>query len=293
MKYVILGSNGFLSNAIAAFCNAKGYEVDIYGLDEPQGVEYGKFVKINLMNEQIDIDAIAKAHIIIYAVGAGIQSNLQEGNDLIYTLNVSVPVNICNALRKTAFKGVFVTFGSFFEMGATSLRRPFTEEEILFSTSDAPNDYTVSKRMLSRFVSSYKPEFRHWHFYLPTIYGKGENPKRLIPYTVSAIQNGEELHFTSGEQVRQYVHVSEIPRIIDVAMSSSMPTGIYNVPGKETLSVRQLVELIHSHYGKQIPQGCFGTANRADTGMKYLALDSTKLQGIINYQPQIAITDTL
>ncbi|MCS2389276.1 hypothetical protein NXV57_19075 [Bacteroides thetaiotaomicron] len=67
---------------------------------------------------------------------------------------------------------------------------------MLTSTCPAPNDYTVSKRMLSAFVSSYKHEFTHWHFYIPTIYGVGENPKRLIPYVITAIRNGEELHFT-------------------------------------------------------------------------------------------------
>ena len=41
--------------------------------------------------------------------------------------------------------------------------------------------------MLTRFVSAYAHEFIHWHFIIPTIYGPGENVKRLIPYTIQSI----------------------------------------------------------------------------------------------------------
>ena len=100
----------------------------------------------------------------------------------------------------------------------------------------APNDYTVSKRMLSKFVASYKHDFTHWHFYIPTIYGAGENPKRLIPYVINAIRNGEELHFTAGDQTRQYIHVNEVPRMLALAFEKNLPSGLYNIQGKETAS---------------------------------------------------------
>ena len=64
--------------------------------------------------------------IIIYAIGAGIQSDLKEGFNLIYNLNVTVPVSICNKLKELDYKGTFVTFGSFFEIGETKETKPFT-----------------------------------------------------------------------------------------------------------------------------------------------------------------------
>lgn len=178
-------------------------------------------------------------------------------------------------------------------MGETKEERFFTEEDIITSLCTAPNDYTVSKRMLSKFVTSYKHDFTHWHFYIPTIYGAGENPKRLIPYVINAIRNGEELHFTAGDQTRQYIHVNEIPRIIALALKNNIPSGLYNIQGKETVTVKEIVSEIHHAMGKEVPDGCFGGVKRADVGMKYLALDGKKLFEATGFEASIRIVDVI
>lgn len=293
MKITILGTNGFLSRAIALYCNEKHYTLNMYGLNEPVGHEYDTFHKVNLMTDDLNNEDIIQSDIIVYAIGAGIQSNLKEGNDLIYNLNVNVPVKICNSLKTAEYKGCFITFGSVFEMGETKEERYFTEEDVLTSICPAPNDYTVSKRMLSRFIDSYKHDFTHWHFFIPTIYGEKENPLRLIPYTINAIKNKEKLHFTAGDQTRQYIYVGEVPCMIDLAYSKKLPSGIYNIQGKDTLTVREIVTKIHKHFNVEVPDDCFGSAKRADVGMKYLALDGTKLKNAIGFEAKTSLTDVI
>ena len=293
MKLSILGSNGFLSTAIAKYANKVGWTLDMYGLDEPLGHKYDKFVQCNLMDAELDCSPLVESDIIVYAIGAGIQANLKEGFNLIYNLNVTAPVTICNKLKELDYKGCFVTFGSVFEMGETKEAKFFTEEDVLTSIAPAPSDYVVSKRMLSRFVTSYKHEFTHWHFIIPTIYGPGENPKRLIPYTINAIKNGEVLHFTAGDQTRQYICVDEVPRLLDMAFVKKLPSGMYTIQGKETLTVKEIVELIHYELGKEVPDGCFGTEQRTDVGMKYLALDGKILNQNIGFMSQIQIIDMI
>lgn len=293
MKISILGTNGFLSTAIAKYANEVGWNLDMYGLDEPTAHKFDNFYKVNLMDAELDCSGLLTSDIIVYAIGAGIQANLKEGYNLIYNLNVTAPVTICNKLKEIGYKGCFVTFGSVFEMGETHDERFFTEEDVLTSTCPAPNDYTVSKRMLSSFVSSYKHDFTHWHFYIPTIYGAGENPKRLIPYVINAIRNGEELHFTAGDQTRQYVHVSEVPRMLAQAFDKNLPSGLYNIQGKETVTVKEIVTEIHHAMGKEVQDGCFGSVHRADVGMKYLALDGKKLHDATGFEASIKITDVI
>lgn len=293
MKYTILGSNGFLSNAIGKYVNNNDWVLDVYGLDEPVGIKCDKFIKCNLMDAELDCSPLLDSDIIVYAIGAGIQSNLKEGFNLIYNLNVTAPVTICNKLKELDYRGVFVTFGSVFEMGETKDTHFFTEEEVMSSVAPAPSDYVVSKRMLTRFVSSYKHDFTHWHFIIPTIYGEGENPKRLIPYTINAIKNGEELHFTAGDQTRQYVYVAEVPRLLELSFQKRLPSGIYNIQGKETLTVKEIVTLVHKEMGKNVPDNCFGTAERTDVGMKYLALNGNKLFDSIGYVSTVGIQDVL
>ena len=107
----------------------------------------------------------------------------KEDFNLIYNLNVTAPVTICNKLKELDYKGSSLLFGSVFEMGETKEERFFTEEDVLTSLCPTSNDYTVSKRMLSKFVAPISMDST-LHFYIPTIYGAGENPKRLIPYVI-------------------------------------------------------------------------------------------------------------
>lgn len=293
MKISIIGTNGFLSTAIALYCNVKGWSLDMYGLDKPEGHQYDKFHKVNLLTDKINYEELCKSDIVVYASGAGIQSNLRESVYLIYALNVTTPVNMCDNLKVAGYKGVFITFGSVFEMGQATEERAFTEQDLLTSTYTAPNDYTVSKRMLSRFIDGYKHGFTHWHMYIPTIYGETENPLRLIPYTINAIREGDRLSFTAGDQVRQYIYVSEVPHIIEEAYKARLSSGLYNIGGTETVSVKEIVTLIHRRLGKDVPGDCFGTTQRKDTGIKYLALDGTKLYSAIGYEPHIKIRDVI
>lgn len=293
MKISILGTNGFLSTAIAKYANQRQWKLNIYGRREPTGHDFNTFYNVDFMKDELDYSTLVDSDIIIYAIGAGIQSNRNEGPDLVYGLNVSVPVSICNKLKEIDYRGNFITFGSYFEIGETIERHPFTEKEILKSTYPAPNDYAVSKRMFSSFVSSYKHGFTHWHFYIPTIYGAGENPNRLIPYIVKAIRNNETLHFTSGDQVRQYIHVSEIPQIIELCFRNQIPSGLYNIAGNETLSVKDIVTTIHDELGQELQQKCFGSVNRTDVGMKYLALDDNKIKKYISFCPLITIKKSI
>lgn len=289
----VIGSNGFLSNAITSKFIREGWTVNVYGLEEPSNKAFSKFSKIDLIHEELDYQELASCNIIVYAAGAGIQSNLKESSDLIFNLNVFVPIKICNRLKSIDYSGAFISFGSVFELGESPETHAVKEEDIIQSRCKAPNEYTVSKRVFTRFVESYSHNFIHWHFIIPTIYGPGENPRRLIPYTIYSIMDNNELHFTSGDQVRQYVYVDEVPSLIMLAVQTSLPTGIYNIEGSETLTVKDLVTLVHKKMGKAVPEGCFGSAQRADVGMKTLSLDGSKLFINCGFKATVRIEDVI
>ena len=71
MNVTILGTNGFLSRAVALYCNEKGYPVNMYGLDEPVGHQYVSFQQVNFMTDDVEFKDICKSDIIVYVIGAG------------------------------------------------------------------------------------------------------------------------------------------------------------------------------------------------------------------------------
>ena len=87
--------------------------------------------------------------------------------------------------------------------------------------------------------------------------------------------------------------MNEVPLIIEMAFNKRLSSGMYNIQGAETLTVKEIVELIHHVLGKGIPDGCFGTAQRTDVGMKYLALDGLKLKNAISFNASISIREVI
>jgi hypothetical protein len=293
MLVSIIGANGLLSRYISSFCNINKIEINIFGRQEPIDSYFSNFFKIDLLNESLDFIKLLKSDVIIYAAGAGIQSNKDQKLDEIIFLNSSLPISIIKELENLKFNGVFITFGSYFEIGVNDNNILFNEQMLISSTNNVINDYTSSKRALTTFLSKIESSFTSYHFILPTIYGEIESKHRLIPYTINALRNKEDLNFTAGNQVRQYIYVGEIPHIIFQSINCNLESGIYNISGKETLTVKQLVEIIHLKMRLPMSDEIFGKANRADTGMINLQLDGSLLRNKISFEPQINIIDVI
>jgi nucleoside-diphosphate-sugar epimerase len=179
-----------------------------------------------------------------------------------------------------------VTFGSCFEIGNNNDNTLFSENDLVSSMLEVPNDYCVSKRLLTRYVvSDHNNSFKHLHIVLPTIYGEKEATHRLIPYAVSCIKNNKPMQFTKGVQIRQYLYAGDIPAIIFDLVSLGKE-GVFNISGAETYSVRQIVEMIYDFYGLECTEELFGKAERADLGMLNLQLDDSLLKSVspeVNY----------
>ena len=293
MNIVLIGSNGFLSNSIGEFCNDQKIEIDVWGLEKPNNFQSNKYFQIDLLNQEIDYSEISSADIIIYSAGAGIQSNQNDSFESVYYLNSFIPIKLYKELIKRKYKGYLITFGSYFEFGENDKNLFLTETDIINATNMVPNDYCISKRLLTKFIISSHVELKYWHFILPTIYGENENPNRLIPYIVNSIKRETEIKLTSGEQIRQYLYVDDIPPIIIKAFKNHLNSGIYNLAGTENISVKDLVENIFKYYKSPQNKSQFGSAVRNDTKMKILKLDNSKLSLALNAKPSTKIINVL
>jgi nucleoside-diphosphate-sugar epimerase len=291
MKISIIGTNGFLSDALGLFCNERDYSLTMIGRSLPKKHVCKNFFNIDLATDKLPYDLIINSDIIIYAAGAGIQSNLKQTSQIVYSLNLFLPIEIYTHLNSVNFKGTFISFGSYFEIGENSINKFFSESELILSQNRVVNDYSISKRLLSRFISSFEPSFKLLHFVLPTIYGEFEATHRLIPYTIDMLKTNGSLTFTSGDQVRQYIYIKEFIQMVFMAIEKDVDQGVYNVSGAETLTVKQIVSKLFALFKIEMPENVFGKVERLDSGMKILQLDGSKLQKAIDYKPSILISN--
>ena len=87
--------------------------------------------------------------------------------------------------------------------------------------------------------------------------------------------------------------MGDVAVAIEKAHDSQLVSGVYNLAGKETLSVRQLVLQILRVMDMEIPDECFGSASRTDVSMKSLVLDGHKIKNQIGFEPKTQISQII
>ena len=102
--------------------------------------------------------------------------------------------------------------------------------------------------LLSQLLSSQSIEFSWCRlFYL---YGEGEDERRLVSYIHKQLSKSKKVDLSSGKQIRDFLDVAEVGRIIvDVSMGSQH--GPINICSGIPITVRQLAEKIADEYGRR------------------------------------------
>ena len=301
MKISIIGANGMLSVALTKYFYAQeGVSVDVYGLEAPKGYECDSFYQVNLLKDKLDYEILAASDIIVYASGAGVQAALQTDSSLMYALNVNAPVEMTLQLKKHGFKGIYVSFGSYMEIGVNEENeKSFKEDEVVCSPLPVTNDYALSKRLYGRYMKDFSADFTFYHFILPNMFSEDDLKPgtRLVPYTLQYLQdynagkNPQTPSFSAGLQTRQFITLEEMILTVDKAISKKIPSGIYNIGGGEFLSIRNLIERLFIIYEVPCKEEFFGQEVRRDGDIKSLCIDGSKLMNELGYLPNSKIED--
>lgn len=301
MKIAIIGANGMLSVALTKyFYGRPDTTVVVYGLDEPQGYACDSFTQVNLVTQTLNYDEVATADAVIYASGAGVQAALSTPSLLMYQLNVNAPIAITLGLKKAGFKGTYVSFGSYMEIGINEEEgKAFNEDDVVCSMLPVSNDYALSKRLYGRYMRDFRVDFTSYHFILPNMFSEDDLKPgtRLVPYTLQYLQdycagrNPESPKFSAGTQTRQFITLEEMILTVDKAITANIPSGLYCIGGGEYLSIRNLIERLFAIYNVPCKDEYFGQSIRRDGDIRSLRLDGCKLYKTLGYQPDMSIED--
>lgn len=301
MKISIIGANGMLSVALTKYFYGKeGVTVDVYGLDEPKGYTCDNYYQVNLLKDKLDYDNLINSDVIVYASGAGVQAALKTDSSLMYALNVNAPIEITLQLKKRGYKGIYVSFGSYMEIGLNDEDgKAFTEDEVICSTLPVTNDYGLSKRLYGRYMKDFEADFTFYHFILPNMFSEDDLKPgtRLVPYTLQYLQdynagkNPEAPSFSAGLQTRQFITLEEMIQTVDKVIVKSIISGVYNMGGGEFLSIRSLIERLFSIYCVPCKDEYFGKSLRRDGDIKSLRIDGNKLFQALGVLPNAKIED--
>lgn len=290
MKIAIIGGNSFLGKQLFLRLfesnNQKSFHIFGSSIEakwtENNSITFHQYV---FPNSTLDYKLLSTFDAIYFCSATGVQSNMIVTEEMIYGLNTFEPIKLAIELEKNNFKGKFITFGSYFEIGSNTIEKNFSENEVVFAQGNVPNHYCNSKRMLSRYISGNLHKINWFHFVLPTIYGPTENPMRLIPYLINSILNNEPIKVTSGTQLRQYIHIEDVIDLITKILQENIQGTIYNVAPDNSISIKELIDTIFETMKYNAEN--VSIISRVDENMKFLSLDTTKTKEAFKWEPKI------
>jgi nucleoside-diphosphate-sugar epimerase len=122
---------------------------------------------------------------------------------------------------------------------------------------------------------------------ISNLYG-GRQMKGIFAYLLRSYHSDRKLNFNNdGTLTRSFMHVDDCADIIMEVLKNGNLTGIYNIKGHETYSVKELVQQFENRFNVVFKK----SLNQTLPWENIENLEDTKLRSLINLQPKWHLFD--
>lgn len=226
----ITGSSGFVGKNVTNFIRNKRKDIT----QVPRSF-------FSLTNKE-QCENFKRNHIscLIHLAAAGVIDSKVSFADVV-KFNVFETIKCINSALEAGCKN-FVVIGSCYEYGLTGNSKKFLD---VGDQLQPVGYYAMSKA--ATFVAL-QDQFQYLNInfsYLRLfhVYGHNEHHSRLYPSLCKAALNGEDFPMSSGEQIRDFIHVDDVCKIIDKAIDLDNGWNVQNVCTGVPLSVLEFARL--------------------------------------------------
>jgi len=121
-------------------------------------------------------------------------------------------------------------------------------------------------------------------------YGPQEDPRRLVPAAICALQQGRSFPATLGEQVRDYIYIEDVAAAFRVLLEKEA-SGVFNISSGAPVTIRQLLESIAMLVGRaDLTQ--FGALAYRDWEPPFICGDNNRLKQL-GWRPEFTLSQGL
>jgi UDP-glucose 4-epimerase len=248
-RVAVTGAAGFVGAAVVARLLADDAEVVaiVRPGGDPSRLAAGvDTLEVDLEDEDGAARAIAalEPELCVHLAAAGAVVR-ERDHERLLRLNAIFPAALARALAAAGCRRL-VTAGSSSEYGPVA--GPMSEER-----APVPDDlYGAAKLaggLLAR-AAGLELGLETAHLRLFSVYGPGEDPRRLIASVARALLERRPIDLTPGDQVRDFVYVDDVAEALVAAATGPLPSGaIVNVGSGCQTTVREACLLLATAAG--------------------------------------------
>lgn len=276
MKILIFGADGFIGKNLQE--GLKKYNLDCPLISE-----------CNLLMKQQVEDKIKKANpdFIINAAYIGVDSKIRFSKN--YAIhNITIITNIIEASTSCKNLKKIITFGSGLEYGdskeAIDESFPLNPKNIYASIKAMGSILSIA---LAKELQVPLILIRPFNLYGPW------DKKSVIYYIVDSVLKSKEIYLTKGEQIRDYLYISDLVKFIEKIFLNHdkfKNYEIFNLGSGQKIKMNQLFKIIFDlmNVNPKIEQSPY-----RKNDYFYQVADIKKAKNSYNWKPQIEIKEGL
>ncbi|MFT8460020.1 MAG: dTDP-glucose 4,6-dehydratase [Liquorilactobacillus ghanensis] len=260
------------------------YAGNIHNLDDLKDDSRHIFVKGNIVNREL-VAYLIKQYQIDAIVNFAAESHVDRS---ILHPEVFVETNVQGtlALLDTAKK---LNVGKYLQVSTDEVYGTLGQEGYFKETTSlAPNSpYSASKASADLLVRAY---FETYGLNINITrcsnnYGPYQFPEKLIPLMTSNGMDGKKLPiYGDGKNIRDWLHVSDHCKAIDLVLHKGRPGEVYNVGGHNEHTNNEIVHLIIKQLGLSENEIEY-VKDRLGHDRRY-AIDPTKIETELGWKPE-------
>jgi len=129
-------------------------------------------------------------------------------------------------------------------------------------------------------------EMKHIWCRILSIYGPYDNEQTMMMSAIKAFVNNEEIKFTKGEQIWDYLYVKDCARAIFLSAKKGIDGKIYLVGSGKTRKLKEYIEKIHLISDTKVQSG-IGLRPYPNNQVMYLQADIEELSKDTGFVPEV------
>jgi len=249
LRLIITGATGFIGGHVVEAALARGHTVTAVGRDETKAASSAwasrvRFVAADLHADGFNPSVLGTADAMLHLAWPGLPDYRDPAH---LERHLPADTRFIERMLAAGLRRLLIT-GTCLEYGVAN--GPLSE-----AMPTAPTlPYAIAKDALRRRIEDRMPPAATltWArlFYM---HGPGQNPKSILALLDAAVGRGDPAFpMSQGEQLRDYLPVTEVARRLVRLAEIPGASGIYNICSGEPISIRHLVEARIAEHGATI-----------------------------------------